>query len=157
LPAPEIVAYTAGDQPVAEAIFQAAWSDGPFPFDPEGAHGDLRRIPEVYQADGGGFWLLRVGDRVVGTVAIRRLPGDIAEVKRLVVLREHRGRGYGDVLFRHALDHARGAGFSRVRLDTIRDTGPALRLYAKHGFREIGRYHHNPDADLFMELDLRSR
>lgn len=24
-----------------------------------------------------------------------------------------------------------------------------------HGFIEIGRYNDNPDADLFMELDLR--
>ena len=152
--APEIVPYAAEDQPVAEALFQAAWSDGPFPFDPEGAHGDLRRIPEVYQAGDGGFWLLRVGERVVGTVAIRRLPGNVAEVKRLVVHRDYRGRGYGELLFNHALDHARGAGFSRVRLDTIRDTGPAIRLYQKHGFREIDRYNDNPDADLFMELDL---
>ena len=90
----------------------------------------------------------------MGTSAIRRLPGNIAEVKRLVVLLEHRGLGLGDRLFRHALRHAVTAGFGVARLDTIRDRGPADHLFAKYGFVEIPRYNDNPDADLFMELDF---
>jgi hypothetical protein len=29
-----------------------------------------------------------------------------------------------------------------------------VRLFESHGFTEIPRYNDNPDADLFMELDL---
>lgn len=47
-----------------------------------------------------------------------------------------------------------GFAFAHLRLDTIRNSGPALHLFEKHGFVEIPRYNENPDADLFMELDL---
>ena len=128
------------------------WRDSRFPFDPGGAHADLRRIPSEYQSNGGGFWLMFLSGRVVGTVAVRRLPGNVAEVKRLNIVPQQRGQGLGGQLFRHALAHAAGAGFDAVRLDTIRNPGPALRLFEKYGFVEIPRYNDNADADLFMEL-----
>jgi ribosomal protein S18 acetylase RimI-like enzyme len=56
-------------------------------------------------------------------------------------------------VLRHAIRHAAEAGFEKVRLDTIRNTGPAVRLFERHGFVEIPRYNDNPDADLFMEFD----
>jgi len=98
---------------------------------------------------------MRVSQQIVGTVAVRPLPRNVAEVKRLNVIQQHRGRGFGDRLFRHAVAHAIDTGYGTVRLDTIRNSGPALRLFEKYGFLEIPRYNDNPDADLFMELDLR--
>ena len=152
---PEIIAYELPDQSSVEAFFGEVWQGSRFPFDPERAHSDLRRIPTEYQANGGGFWLMRLSRQIVGTVAVRRLPRNVAEVKRLNVTQQHRGRGFGDRLFRHALAHAIGTGYGTVRLDTIRNPGPALRLFEKYGFLEIPRYNDNPDANLFMELDLR--
>ena len=150
----QLMLYEPLQQQAVETFFAKAWIDTRFPFDPEGAHSDLCRIPYEYQSEGGGFWLLRVSERLVGTSAIRGLPGNIAELKRLVVLLEYRGQGLGDRLFRHALRHAVTAGFSVARLDTITDRGPADHLFEKHGFLEIPRYNDNSDADLFMELDL---
>jgi putative acetyltransferase len=63
----------------------------------------------------------------------------------------------GTLLLRHAIGQARDAGFQTVRLDTIRNSGPAVRLFERHRFTEIPRYNDNPDADLFMELNLRSK
>ena len=60
-------------------------------------------------------------------------------------------------LLRHALRHATEAGFEKARLDTIRNTGPAVRLFERHGFVEIPRYNDNRYADLFMELSLSIR
>lgn len=152
---PEIVAYELQDQPALEVFFGEVWQGSRFPFDPEGAHSDLRRIPAEYQQNGGGFWLMRLSGQILGTVAARRLPRNIAEVKRLNVLEQHRGRGLGDRLLRHALAHTVAKGFDAVRLDTIRNTDAAVRLFQKYGFVEIARYNDNPDADLFMQLDFR--
>ncbi len=153
---PQVVAYRLSDQQAVEALFAEVWQGSRFPFDPERAHSDLRRIPSEYQANGGGFWLMRLSKVITGTVAVRRRPDNVAEVKRLNVMRQHRGRGLGERLLRHALAHAVATGYDTVRLDTIRNRGPAVRLFEKAGFLEIPRYNDNPDADLFMELDLRN-
>jgi N-acetylglutamate synthase-like GNAT family acetyltransferase len=91
---------------------------------------------------------------IVGTVALRALSSSVAEVKRFNVRADIQGRGHGGRLLSYAIDHARVGGFESVRLDTIRNPGPALHLFEKHGFVEIERYNTNPDADLFMELRL---
>jgi ribosomal protein S18 acetylase RimI-like enzyme len=149
-----ITAYDPSVQGALESFFEDVWRASRFPFDPSRAHADLRRIPQEYQAHGGGFWLLVVEDEVVGTVAVRGLPNTIAEIKRMNVRQRFRCQGLGTRLLRHAIRHATEAGFEKVRLDTIRNRGPAVRLFERHGFTEIPRYNDNPDADLFLELDL---
>jgi putative acetyltransferase len=151
---PVIRSYLEEDQPPVETFFASTWAGTRFPFDPLGAHSDLRRIAEVYQSDRGDFWLLVAAESVVGTVAIRSLSPRLAEVKRLNVLASFRNRGHGRRLLLHALRHAADAGFDRVRLDTLRLPGPAVRLFAACGFEEIPRYNDNPDAELFMELSI---
>ncbi|PYR29797.1 MAG: hypothetical protein DMF90_29050, partial [Acidobacteria bacterium] len=108
---PEIIAYEPSYQSQLEAFFREVWQQSRFPFDPEGAHSDLRNIPTQYQVNGGGFWLMCQSDQIVGTVAIRRLAADVAEVKRLNVTADHRGCGFGDRLFQHALAHATTIGY----------------------------------------------
>jgi hypothetical protein len=54
---------------------------------------------------------------------------------------------------RPSISRARQAVFEKVRLDTIRNTGPAVRLLERHGLLEIPRYNDDPDADLFMEYE----
>jgi hypothetical protein len=46
---PEIVAYAPSYQSQLEAFFREVWQQSRFPFDPEGAHSDLRNIPTQYQ------------------------------------------------------------------------------------------------------------
>jgi putative acetyltransferase len=153
---PTLISYEADHQEVITFFFNEVWRGSRFPFDPSGAHADVLRIPAEYQSSGGGFWLLLIAGQVVGTVALRRLPDNVAEVKRLNVLTAFREQGLGTRLLRHAIRHARDVGFRTVRLDTVRNSGSAVRLFERHGFTEIPRYNDNPDADLFMQLDLRS-
>ena len=146
--------YSPGDQAAVEEFFDEAWRDTRFRFDPTGAHTDLRRIEEVYQGEGGVFMLLWGGGRVIGAIALRPLAPGVGEIKRFAVRPEERGRGHGRRLLRDAIAYARTLGYFRVRLDTIRYPGPALHLFERLGFVEIPRYNDNPDADLFLELDL---
>jgi GNAT superfamily N-acetyltransferase len=106
--------------------------------------------------NGGMFWCLFDGDVLIGTVAIRRI-GDndsVCEMKRLYVLPEYQGNGYGELLFRTALKFAKASGVKIVRLDTRHDRSASRHIIEKHRFRQIEQYNQNAFAELFYELNL---
>ncbi|MFH0245161.1 GNAT family N-acetyltransferase [Streptomyces sp. HK10] len=96
--------------------------------------------PEV--ADGRtAVWAARSGGRVLGTVQLRfcGTPNGRhrAEVAKLIVHRDARGRGLGRRLLATAEREAAGAGICLLVLDT--QTGsPAERLYRSAGWAEAG-------------------
>jgi GNAT superfamily N-acetyltransferase len=90
-----------------------------------------------------------------GCVAVRRWDTTTCEMKRLYVRDRWRGRGLGEELARAAIEWSRGAGYARMRLDTLPAMAGAQRLYARLGFREIPPYRFNPvPGARFMELPL---
>jgi ribosomal protein S18 acetylase RimI-like enzyme len=104
-----------------------------------------------------GTLLLALDDEVaLGCVGLRALDWPrSAELKRLYVRPEARGRRVGPLLAQAAVSIARDAGYERVRLDTLPTMVSARRLYEDLGFREIHAHRFNPVADAtFMELDL---
>ena len=66
------------------------------------------------------------------------LPPGSYHIVELHVAPEARGGGIGSRLLAHAETLARERGCSRINLTTAL-TNPALRLYARHGYREIER------------------
>lgn len=126
-------------------------------FDSISKDGDLADIAAAYQHSGGEFWMLRNGVEgpVLGTIALRRLDDDCAELKRFYLLEAWRGRGLGKRLLETAITHARDQGFARVRLDTTLKSEEAIRLFEATGFTRIERYNDDRFAGLFFELDLR--
>lgn len=149
-----LITYRSDYQDRVEAFFEHVRAGTAFPFEPEGSHADLRQIPSIYQSTGGQFWLLLDANVLIGTIALKALTPEVAEIKRLQLLEEYQGRGFGTQLFSIAMQHAGSQGFASVRLDSNRENGPALSLYEKFGFQEIGRYNDNPHVDIFMELHL---
>ncbi len=97
--------------------------------------------PDVVRAwtagdDRGQRWLAVDDGRVLGYVAVRRLPGwsdHVGEV-RLVVAPAARGTGLGRDLARHALVQAVGAGLRKLVVEVVPDQGPALALFTGLGF-----------------------
>jgi GNAT superfamily N-acetyltransferase len=93
--------------------------------------------------EGGGLlvWAARIGGRLTGTVslALEDKPNGRhrAEVRKLLVHREVRGRGLGRELLAVAEEAAAVAGRTLLLLDT--ETGsPAERLYRAAGWTGIG-------------------
>ncbi len=77
------------------------------------------------------------------------------EMKRCFVSPAHRSRGLGSVLVSFIIAEARRMGYKRMYLDSDAAMESALRLYKKHGFREIHAYNDNTnDNPVFMLLDL---
>lgn len=93
--------------------------------------------------------------RVVGTASLAPLPDDgVAEVKRMWVASEARGRGLGRRLLAELHARATAMGLRRLRLDTNADLPEALALYRSAGYRPIPRYNDNPYATDFLEVQL---
>ena len=119
-------------------------------FEPDGRHSFYNDIEGYFEV----FFCLTVGDRVAGTVAVKRLDDHTAELKALYLSGELRGRGYGKKLLDKAVESAMELGFDFIVLDSMSKYKEALRLYEKAGFKHIERYNDNQYADVFMRLEL---
>ena len=57
------------------------------------------------------------------------------------VSRESRGRGVGNALLGALIDRAHTLGYHKLVLAAFPSNAPGLRLYARHGFTQVGVYH----------------
>jgi GNAT superfamily N-acetyltransferase len=116
---------------------------------------DAERMPGPYVAPCGGLWLAASGLAGVGCVALRPLDARSAEVKRMFVDPDWRGRGVGRALMETVIAGARERGYSVLRLGTLHDMTAAQELYRSLGFTPIERYRPDELIDTrFYELPL---
>lgn len=102
-----------------------------------GSTEELADMPAYYAFPYGIFLLGRVDGEVAGSAAVRFLDKDTAELKRVWVTPEARGKGLAPVLLARALDSARAFGALHVVLETEpRIMAKAVRMYRETGFRE---------------------
>ena len=122
----------------------------------EYVYADAERLPGPYVAPLGGLWLAVADEKGVGCVALRPIDERTAEVKRMFVDQQWRGRGVGRALLRALVDGARIRRYVTLRLGTLHDMDAAQSLYHSFGFRPIERYRNDELIDTrFFELDLR--
>lgn len=152
----DCIEYTNELQKRLDDYFENSFLDRGLKFEPDSRHKDLKHIEKEYLENGGGFWALVEDDLVIGAVALKILDREngIGEVKRLSVLPERQGKGYGKLLICHCIKEAYVRDLKILRLDTMRNYVKALNLYIKIGFYEISRYNDNFDAEIYMELKL---
>lgn len=117
---------------------------------------ELERLPGEYAPPTGRLLLATEGDQLAGCIALRKLGGDVCEMKRLFLRPAYRGGGRGRVLVQSIIDEARELGYTHMRLDTLPGLmDKAIALYQSFGFVDIGPYCENPvEGAKFMELDL---
>ena len=87
-----------------------------------------------------GFVVRRNGGIVGCAFAERR--GDALDLGRLAVRPEARGRGVAGTLIRRIEAEARGQGLARVTLGVRLAFADNIRLFERHGFREVAREAH---------------
>jgi putative acetyltransferase len=121
----------------------------------QGFEKELAELPGEYSRPSGRLLLAFEGEETAGCGALRRLEGDICEMKRLYVRPKHQGKSIGAALARMLIEQAREAGYERMRLDTMPSMERAIGMYRSLGFREIASYRFNPvPGALFFELTL---
>jgi len=80
----------------------------------------------------------RTGRKLAGFIMSRRAAGE-AEILSVAVARERQGRGIAQRLLVSHLGRLMALGTRAVFLEVDEDNVPALRLYRRAGFREVGR------------------
>jgi ribosomal protein S18 acetylase RimI-like enzyme len=116
---------------------------------------ELRELKEMYNNADGGIILCKEGQFFVGCVAVRKKEAHIAELKRMYVQPQQQQKGIGKNLLEQALILAKDRNYHFIRLDTLNHMTPAINLYKKYGFYEIGAYYYNPQPTaLFFEKKL---
>jgi ribosomal-protein-alanine N-acetyltransferase len=104
-----------------------------------------------------GVWLTLAwdGQSLAGFALSRVIIGE-AELLLLAVRRDRQGRGIGEMLLDGFVEEARHRGARQLHLE-VRDGNPAVRLYKRSGFSEVGRrpnYYSGCDGQLFDALTL---
>src|SRR5262245_56511081 len=80
-------------------------------FDSRGTLDDLHNIQKNYLENGGIFLVTTLNDEIIGTGAIRKLEGDVCELKRLWLLPDYHGQGVGYRMLQELLTFARAKGY----------------------------------------------
>lgn len=113
---------------------------------------ELQEMDIQYNAPGGILLLLENASGFAGCVGFRKVSEEIAEMKRMYIQKEFRGKGWGKRLIEELLEHAKKLNYTSIRLDTLPQMKEAIRLYTAFGFKEIPPYRHNPiEGTKYME------
>jgi len=102
-----------------------------------GAPDTDRTDPAQFAPPAGAFLLGRAGGEPVAMGGWRRLDAERAELKRMYVPDEHRGRGYARELLHRLEASAAAAGARRVVLETNVRHPAALGLYRSESYYDI--------------------
>jgi ribosomal protein S18 acetylase RimI-like enzyme len=102
----------------------------------------------------GVFVLVEVDGRPVAGGGVRRLGDGVGEIKRMFVLPEARGRGFGRRLLDALEAAAADLGYRRLRLDTAQSMTTAIAMYRRAGYKEIPDYNGNSYASFWGEKEL---
>jgi putative acetyltransferase len=121
-------------------------------YEPEANH--ILSVEELLAPDI-SFFVARQGERIVGTGAVRRMPGEAAtggmaygEIKRMYVDPTLRGQRIGARLIATLEDALRRDGITLALLETGRDQHEAVRLYERAGYTPRGAFGGYPDNGL---------
>ncbi|MFB6956675.1 GNAT family N-acetyltransferase [Streptomyces sp. NPDC056309] len=103
----------------------------------------------------GQLLLARYDGTPAGTAGVRLLDAERAELTRVFLREEMRGKGGAALLVTAAEDAARALGARRLILDTRSDLVEARTLYARLGYTENGRHNDDPYAEHWFGKALR--
>lgn len=102
---------------------------------------DLFRMEELYLGDGGEFLVGIREERLVAMGGLRRYAENpaVGEMVRLRVHPRLQQHGYGSAMVLALEERAVEMGYTELRADTTAFQRPALRMYARFGWRETHR------------------
>lgn len=79
-------------------------------------------------------------DRAVGCGSFKRYTDEIAEIKRVFVHKDYRGKKYGCVIMQNIEELAKKKGYKKLILETGEILVSAMKLYEHLGYQRIPNY-----------------
>ena len=119
---------------------------------------ELNKINIQYSFPAGGLILIQDNNNnYVGCGGIRKHKDSIAELKRMYIKPDHRGKGLGKKLLVFLIELVKKLGYKKIWLDTLESLKEATHIYRNFGFIQIDAYRYNPNPDvLYFELELKN-
>ena len=148
-----------GDAQDLYGLIAICYADYPGCFvDPHDDLPDLRAPSTSYDRTGGAFWAVEdERGRVCAGVAVDFPESETAELHRLYVRPDQRGRGLGSRLVHQAEAHARSNGASRIVLWSDTRFTTAHRLYIRLGYVQAEGQRQLADISQSVEYGFEKR
>lgn len=126
---------------------------------------ELDNVYQAYLTANSRYWVIEdeKNQALLGGSGIGPLKGThpdekIAELLKLYILPQARGKGLGSQLIRQCIKTANELGFETLYLETVPQMKDAIRLYEKVGFKPIehplGNTGHSQNCPIRMLRDL---
>jgi N-acetylglutamate synthase-like GNAT family acetyltransferase len=117
---------------------------------------DLNRMQEFYQTNKGNFWVAKIQDEIIGTIALLDIGNNKAALRKMFVNKNYRGQEYavGQKLLNVLIDWAKQKGTKEIFLGTTEKFIRAQHFYEKNGFIEIDK-RELPKTFPVMEVDIK--
>lgn len=149
---------TAEDLPAVRALVAAVGREYGFEPEPENVDADLYADSPAYFSEGGALEVLvDAQETVVGVLGVLDVhAGEDAELRKLYLGRELRGKGMGRRLLDRALELAREGRARRLVLETSTRLKEGLALYERAGFVPEAAEHapRSCSCDVRLALEL---
>lgn len=97
---------------------------------------DLENISESYGGLGEAFFVAVSGERIIGSIGVKKEDERTALIRRIFVSPESRGQRIGRELLEKAIQFCREVGYQEVVFKTTSKMHDAIRLFEKNGFHE---------------------
>ena len=134
---------------------------------------DLEKIRDKLQNDYDEFWnenilrkeledenskyiVIKEKDKILGFAGVWISPVD-AQITNIVVKKDSRKNGIGSLLLERLIEIAKNAKQEVLRLEINENNKPAINLYNKYGFEQVGlrkKYYNGRDNAVLMDLKL---
>ena len=115
----------------------------------------LEDIDLNYFQKGGFFGIVfnSIG-QIIATGGLCRINDESAEIRKMYILKEHRGKGLGKFILTELIKIAKDFGFDRLELETAEVLTEAIGLYRKYGFQVFDSSHLAERCDKAFELKI---
>jgi DNA-binding MarR family transcriptional regulator/GNAT superfamily N-acetyltransferase len=110
--------------------------------------------PDEVRPPAGAFFVAYLHGEPIGCGAVKHHPDAPAEIKRIWIAPQARGRGLGRRLLGTLESCARDTGAGVARIETNSDLTQALTLYTSAGWTEVEPFNDEPYADRWLEKQL---
>lgn len=151
---PTIRPATNSDRETVQEIIFFVLREYKLPVEPDKTDSDLKDLEANYTVKGDFFGILEFEGKTIATLAVSKISDEVCELRKMYMLPEFRGKGYGKLMVNYAIEHAKSKGFKKIELETASALKEAILLYQKTGFKRKATDPLVPRCDLAFEMEL---